>query len=183
MIQQNVYSRYYLQGPRKAVWKINFIVVCFHLGNSPASEFYMPTFRNTLFHLHKQVGMKYFIPTCLWKWNIQSVHTYLPMKMEPTECSYLPAYEDGTYRVFIPTCLWKWNMQSVHTYLPMKMEQTVSLRQDKLQKQCSETSVCKIQTLGNYPEKKHTTFRTRRKFEMKNTFIVTEMVFVTFNCF
>jgi hypothetical protein len=23
-------------------------VVCFHLGNSPASEFYMPTFRNTL---------------------------------------------------------------------------------------------------------------------------------------
>jgi hypothetical protein len=23
-------------------------VVCFHLGNSPASEFYMPTFQNTL---------------------------------------------------------------------------------------------------------------------------------------
>ena len=32
--------------------------VCFLLGNSPASEFYMPTFRNTLFHLHRQVGMK-----------------------------------------------------------------------------------------------------------------------------
>jgi hypothetical protein len=31
-------------------------VVCFLLGNSPASEFYMPTFRNTLFHLHRQVG-------------------------------------------------------------------------------------------------------------------------------
>jgi len=40
-------------------------VVCFLLGNSPASEFYMPTFRNTLFHLHRQV-----------------LHTYLPMKME-----------------------------------------------------------------------------------------------------
>ena len=26
-------------------------VVCFLLGNSLASEFYMPTFRNTLFHL------------------------------------------------------------------------------------------------------------------------------------
>jgi hypothetical protein len=26
----------------------NVIVVCFLLGNSPASEFYMPTFRNTL---------------------------------------------------------------------------------------------------------------------------------------
>jgi hypothetical protein len=33
-------------------------VVCFLLGNSPASEFYMPTFRSTLFHLHRQVGMK-----------------------------------------------------------------------------------------------------------------------------
>jgi len=28
-----------------------FIVVCFLLGDSPASEMYMPTFRNTLFHL------------------------------------------------------------------------------------------------------------------------------------
>jgi len=27
-------------------------VLCFFGGNSPASEFYMPTFRNTLFHLH-----------------------------------------------------------------------------------------------------------------------------------
>ena len=44
-------------------------VVCFLWGNSPASEFYMPTFRNTLFHLHRQVGMK--------------------------NSSYLPAYEDG----------------------------------------------------------------------------------------
>ena len=33
-------------------------VVCFLLGNSPASEFYMPTFRNTLFHLHREVGVK-----------------------------------------------------------------------------------------------------------------------------
>jgi len=28
-------------------------VVCFLLGDSPASEFYKPTFRNTLFHLHR----------------------------------------------------------------------------------------------------------------------------------
>jgi hypothetical protein len=38
----------------------NFInlrnVLCFLLGNSPASEFYMTTFRNTLLHLHRQVG-------------------------------------------------------------------------------------------------------------------------------
>jgi hypothetical protein len=32
-------------------------VVCFLLGNSPASEVYMPTFRNTLFHIHRQVDV------------------------------------------------------------------------------------------------------------------------------
>jgi len=37
-----------------------FYVVCFLVGNSPAFEFYTPTFRNTLFYLH----------------------TYLPIKME-----------------------------------------------------------------------------------------------------
>jgi hypothetical protein len=40
---------------RKSGNSIN--VVCFHLGNSPVSEGYMPTFRNTLFHLHRQVGV------------------------------------------------------------------------------------------------------------------------------
>jgi hypothetical protein len=43
--------------------------VCFLLGSSPASEFYMPMFQNTLSHLHRQVG-----------------HTYPSMKMEQTEC-------------------------------------------------------------------------------------------------
>jgi hypothetical protein len=38
----------------------------FFLDNSPPSEFYIPTFRNTLFHLHRRVG----------------VETYLHMKME-----------------------------------------------------------------------------------------------------
>ena len=42
-------------------------VVCFLLDNFPASEFYMPTFWNTLFHLHRQIGA----PTCLWRWNRQ----------------------------------------------------------------------------------------------------------------
>jgi hypothetical protein len=37
-------------------------VVCFLLGNSPEAKFYMPTFRNTLFHL-------FFTPACLWRWN------------------------------------------------------------------------------------------------------------------
>jgi hypothetical protein len=33
-------------------------VVCFLLGNSSASECYMPTFRNTLFHLHRRIGVE-----------------------------------------------------------------------------------------------------------------------------
>jgi hypothetical protein len=33
-------------------------VVCFLLGFSPAYEVYMPTFWNTLSHLHRRVGMK-----------------------------------------------------------------------------------------------------------------------------
>jgi len=55
-------------------------VVCFHLGYSPASKFYMPTFRNTLFHLHRQVG---------------ACRLY----------THLPAYEDGTDRVFRNVCI------------------------------------------------------------------------------
>jgi len=44
-------------------------VVFFLLGNSPLSEFYVPTFRNILLHFYKQVGVtgKMFTP---------------PMKME-----------------------------------------------------------------------------------------------------
>jgi len=33
-------------------------VVRFLLGISPASEFYMPTFRNALFHLQRRIGVK-----------------------------------------------------------------------------------------------------------------------------
>jgi hypothetical protein len=35
---------------------VKVFVAYFLLGNSPASEFYMRTFRNTLFHLYRQVG-------------------------------------------------------------------------------------------------------------------------------
>jgi hypothetical protein len=40
----------------------------------------------------------------------------------------------------------------------MKMEQT----------ECFETSAYKIQTPVELPRRKHTTYRTRQKFEMKN---------------
>jgi len=52
----------------------NDLLVCFLLSNSPVPEFYIPTFRNILFHLHRQVGMK--------------------------NSSYLTTYEDRTDGVF-----------------------------------------------------------------------------------
>jgi hypothetical protein len=93
--------------------------VCFLLGNTPASEVYMPTFRNTLFHLHRQVG----------------VCRHLPVKMEQTECSETSAYKfqmPGNYpkesiqhlehveslksRIIFPSLMNRnlWNVQSVN---------------------------------------------------------------------
>ena len=45
------------------------VVVCFLLGNSPASEFYMPTFRDTLSVPSSQAGSYEEILTCLRRWN------------------------------------------------------------------------------------------------------------------
>ena len=50
----------------------------------------MPTFRNTLFHLH-------WLEPNLFPYHfsflVHSTHTYLPMKMEQTECSETSAYK------------------------------------------------------------------------------------------
>ena len=48
-------------------------VLCFILGNSPASEFSMPTFRNTLSVPSSKAARYFFIPTRLWRWNRQIV--------------------------------------------------------------------------------------------------------------
>jgi hypothetical protein len=51
--QKTIHHLFLISNFRRAV-----NVVCFLLSNSPAPEFCMPTFRNTLFHLHRRVGMK-----------------------------------------------------------------------------------------------------------------------------
>ena len=64
-------------------------VLCFILGNSPASEFYMPTFRNTLSVSPSWADgcrMLHFL-------KIFILHTYPPMKMKKTECSETSAYK------------------------------------------------------------------------------------------
>jgi len=85
--------------------------VCFLLGNSPASEFYMPTFRNTLFHLHRRINTPTFS-------NQVVLHTYPPMKME--QC--VPKRRHIKFRCWgitqkkaynIPAALWtKWPILS-----------------------------------------------------------------------
>jgi len=62
-----------------------FLVVRFLMGNSPASEFCMSTFRNTLFHLHRRIGTKN---------EVMILHTYPPMKMG--QCSETSAYKIQT---------------------------------------------------------------------------------------
>ena len=53
--------------------KSKWSVIFFLLGDSPASEFYVPTFRNALFHIHRSFSED------LWRWNRQSVpkHSFI----------------------------------------------------------------------------------------------------------
>jgi len=79
-----------------------------------------------LFHLHRLVGMK---NNCGWEfWGISTGKVWLKLEVEPEiSCRNTPKFSTTVI---------------LHNYQPMKMEQT----------ECSETSVYKIQTPGNYPE-------------------------------
>jgi hypothetical protein len=65
-------------------------VVCFLMGSSPASEFYMPTFRNTLSHLHRKVGIE--------RLHLRIVGVTIREKvwLKYVVILHLPAYEDET---------------------------------------------------------------------------------------
>jgi hypothetical protein len=101
------------------------IVVCFLLGNSPASEFYMLTFRNALSHLHRQGGVKNEV-------GLRNVGVFICKKVCLENSLSLLAQAKPQHFS---------NSVILHTYPPM-MEQT----------ECSETSAYKIQMPGNYPE-------------------------------
>ena len=152
----------------------SYKVVCFLLGNSPASEFYMPTFRSTIFHLHRQVGVEWLVwetgylygksfgSKIAWangkegdsvglgpgteqvmegndpNGSLTSITCSVPGPSRPPS-RWLKLFSSQTISL-IHTQLF--SNQSLYTYLPMKMEET----------ECSETSAYKIQTLGNYPE-------------------------------
>jgi hypothetical protein len=70
----------------RIIWD-NSNFVCFFLGNSPASEFYLPPFLNTVCSI--------FIPTRLWRWNRQSVQKRWHMNLI---CGELPRIKRSTFR-------------------------------------------------------------------------------------
>jgi hypothetical protein len=61
----------------------------FLLGNSPASEFYIPTFRNTLYYLHLQVPAYEDGTECseTWRYKIQTPGNYPEESIKLTPCS------------------------------------------------------------------------------------------------
>jgi len=160
-----------------AYTKVYFIPTCLWRWDS--------VFRNvgiykSILHTYLPMKMGQNVPK---RRHIQKYTSYLPAYEDGTVCSETSAY---TKVCFIPTCLWRWDSvfrnvgiykSILHTYLPMKMGQCVPKRRH-IQKytsylpayedgtECFETSAHKIQTPENYP--KHTTFKTRRKFEIKN---------------
>jgi hypothetical protein len=83
-------------------------VVCFLLDNSRASEFYMPTFLNTLF-------------------------TYLPMKMENIECS-----ETSAYKIQTPGNYPEENIQQISVCCEDHTKHTITLRGQKSDILCNK---------------------------------------------
>ena len=81
-------------------WNIIHKVVCFLLGNSPASQFYMPTFWSTLFHLHRRVGVE---------WLVWEKLGYLYGKRFGSSPYKYPNFSQTSHST--PTCLWRWNRQ------------------------------------------------------------------------
>jgi len=76
---------------------IKYSFLCFLLGNSPASEFFMPTFRYTLSHLHRLVGMnldwiweklEYLSVASMWVVTLHSLFLY----SEPPLPCHPPSY-------------------------------------------------------------------------------------------
>ena len=88
---------------------LNFLcvlnVISFLLGNSQASEFYTPTFRNTLSHLHRQVAMKNDYVTSMLFVTLHSLFLYSdpPLPCHPP-CYWLRLFSSQTFsRINTPT--------------------------------------------------------------------------------
>ena len=131
-------------------------VVCFLLGNSPASEFCVPTFRNTLFHLHRQVGVE--------RLNLGTVGVSIGRSFGSNIARANNKEGDGigvgpfrthSYSVTLLTIgsgYFRAKLSPV--WVPQQFSNLVILHLPAYEDgtECSETSAYKIQAPGNYPE-------------------------------
>ena len=151
-------------------------IVCFILGNSVASEFYMRTFRDTLSVPSSQAGgyeewleLRMFVRARLWRWNRQSA----------PKCWHTTFRRRGTTQKI--SC----NIQTSGKYPEDIMQHSdageVPRRYHAAFRRRGSTQKISynIQTPGKYPEditqhsdagelprRWHVTFRTGRKFEI-----------------
>jgi hypothetical protein len=98
----------------------------------------MPTFRNTLFHLHRQVGVN---NGQVWLENSPSLLAQSIFK--PNIFPYKYPNISQTWSFFTPNCLLRWKTQSVPKLRHIKFRLRELLR------------------------RKHTTFRTRRNLKSR----------------
>ena len=69
------------------------LFVCFLLGDSPASVFYAPTFRNTVCSIFTGRQVDVHARTCLWRWNRQSVPKRRHIKFRRRGITQKKAYD------------------------------------------------------------------------------------------
>jgi hypothetical protein len=90
--------------------KNQWSVLCFLLGDSPASEFYEPTFRNTVCSIFIGKKVNNHSPSCLWRWNRQSVPNRRLIKFRRWGVTQKKTYNiQNTVKV--------WNKKSVISFL------------------------------------------------------------------
>jgi hypothetical protein len=134
------------------------LAICFLLGNFQAFEFYMPTFRNTLFHLHSRVGVEWlcsrnvgvftgekrFGSKMAWASRKEGDRVEVGPVTRPT--STLSPFFLLAQAIFEPSLLSLW--------IPLHFLNIVFLHLSAYEDgtECSETSAYTIQTPGNYPE-------------------------------
>jgi len=111
--------------------------------------------------------------------------------MEQTECS-----ETSAYKIQTPGNYPEESMQHseqgeslksriLHLYGEETARNIRLFEELRNETECSETSAYKIQTPGKLPRRKQTTFRTRRKFEIKKSMVSCiyrqRQLFIVFN--
>ena len=99
----------------------------------------------------------------LWRWNSVFRNVGISAYEDGTACSETSAYPPMKMEQSVPKRrsirIWRWN----------RVFRNVGLSAYEDGTECSETSAYKIQIPGELPRRKHTTFRTRRKFEIKKS--------------